>query len=142
MAGLAATLMRKANDVHVALYRRSRGRRFNTVKGRPILLLTVNGRTTGTPRTNPVAYLQEGASWVVAGSGGGSTAEPQWFRNLRRADRAAVEIGDVRTEVGVQVAEGAAYDDLWQKLIDVAPFFDGYRVKSGRVIPLAVLSPV
>lgn len=135
------TLMIKGNATHVALYRRTGGRHFNRIKGLPVCLLTVPGRKTGTPRTTPVVYFERAGSWLVVGSAGGAKADPQWFRNLRIAARATLEIGDRKHEVSVHITEREERDALWAWVVDQAPFFDGYRKKSGRTIPIAALTP-
>lgn len=141
MAKLRNALGVKANAIHVWLYRRSRGRRFNKVKGMPVALLTVAGRRTGVPHTTPVVYLEVEGTWVVAGSAGGAKPEPQWFRNLRATDRATIEIGGTRNAVAVHVAQGEQRDQLWARLLDKGDFWQKYADESGRVIPLATLSP-
>jgi deazaflavin-dependent oxidoreductase (nitroreductase family) len=53
----------------------------------PNLLLTVRGRSSGKPRTFPVAVVQvEGRRWV-----GGAYGDVQWTRNLRAAGEADLE---------------------------------------------------
>jgi deazaflavin-dependent oxidoreductase (nitroreductase family) len=141
MSTLMKTLMSKANATHVALYRRTGGRHFNRIKGLPVCLLAVPGRKTGTPRTTPIVYFERAGSWLVVGSAGGAKADPQWFRNLRMADQATLEIGDRKHEVSVHITEGEERDALWVWVVEKAPFFDGYRKKSGRTIPIAVLTP-
>jgi deazaflavin-dependent oxidoreductase (nitroreductase family) len=141
MSGLVKALMRKGNAMHVALYRRTGGRHFNRVRGLPVCLLTVPGRKTGKQRTTPMAYFERDGSWLVVGSAGGAKADPQWFRNLRMVDRATLQIGDRTHEVSVRDAEGEERDALWASVVEQAPFFDGYRKKSGRTIPIAVLTP-
>lgn len=130
-----------AKNVHVALYRRFRSPLVRTIKGMPILLLTVRGRKSGTPMTTPVVYLRRGTTYVVAGSNGGAKPEPQWFKNLRAASSATIEVDELRTDVAVHEATGDEYDRLWAELVATAPFFEGYRNRSGRRIPLAVLTP-
>ena len=107
----------------------------------PVLLLTSAGRRSGTPRTTPLVYLENGDSWVVTGSAGGTPTEPQWFQNLRATDRATVEVGEARTGVSVHIADAEEREDLWQRLVAVAPYFAGYQKKCDRVIPMAVLTP-
>jgi deazaflavin-dependent oxidoreductase (nitroreductase family) len=133
--------MRRGNAFNTWVYRRSRGRRMGKIKGLPVLLLTVRGRKTGVPHTVPVTYLREGASWIVIGSAGGMPEEPQWFRNLRATERAVVEVGADRHDVTVAVANPELRDELWQRVIAVAPFFEGYQKKASRVIPIALLTP-
>jgi deazaflavin-dependent oxidoreductase (nitroreductase family) len=140
--GVANRMMRAGNAAHVALYRRFDVGFLRSVRGMPVLLLTVAGRSSGTLRTSPVGYFRDGGAYVVCGSAGGAAAEPQWFRNLRHADTAVIEVGDERIEVDVEVAHDAERDRLWRRLLEVAPFFGGYEARAaGRVIPLAALTP-
>jgi deazaflavin-dependent oxidoreductase (nitroreductase family) len=134
-------LMRTGNATHVALYRRTRGRRFNRVRGLPVCLLTVPGRKTGTPHTTPMAYFDRAGGWLVVGSAGGAKTDPQWFRNLRAAPRVTVEIGDQKHDVSVHIPQDEEREALWASVVEQAPSFDAYRTKSGRTIPLALLTP-
>jgi deazaflavin-dependent oxidoreductase (nitroreductase family) len=136
-------LFRSANPLAVRLYRRSGGKRGGTAKGLPVLLVTVRGRRSGLERTTPVAYFEVDGAYLVSGSGGGMAPEPQWFRNLRRADRAMVEVGrDVRP-VAARVLDRPERDRVWADVVlPRAPFFAKYEERSGRVIPLALLTPV
>jgi F420H(2)-dependent quinone reductase len=77
-------LVRMSRALSNSLYRVSGGRLMGTVRGMPVLLITVAGRKTGTKRTNPVLYFEDDGKYVVTGSNGGSAKEPQWFQNLRR----------------------------------------------------------
>lgn len=133
----------RANRTAVALYRRSGGRIGGRAKGLPVLLVTVAGRRSGIERTTPVVYFEVGGDYLVCGSGGGMQVEPEWFRNLRRASRAAVTVGDgtVR-EVAVRVLPRDERDKVWDDLVlERAPFFKKYEEKSARTIPLALLTP-
>jgi len=136
--------MRAVNALAVSLYRRSGGRIGGSAKGVDVLLLTVAGRRTGKPHTVPVAYLEHGDGYLVTGSGGGMRDEPQWFRNLRSADGAEVEIeiGRTRTPAVVHVSQDDERDALWHDVVLArAPFFAKYQDKSGREIPVATLVP-
>lgn len=137
-------LMRAGNGLAVFLYRRSNGRIGGSARGGTrVLLLTVPGRKTRTPHTTPVSYFEAEGGYVVTGTGGGSKQDPQWFRNLRAASRAHVELGPRHLDVDVQVASGAERDRLWREVVLArAPSFATYEEKSERVIPVAVLTPV
>lgn len=128
--------------LNIRIYRASKGRLMGKVRGTPVLLLTVSGRKTGVPRTTPVAYVKDGERFIVTGSAGGLPTEPQWFRNLRAAPQAEVEVGAQRFPVSVSVAEGDEHDRLWRLLVSQAPFFGDYQAKTERQIPMAVLTPV
>lgn len=140
---LMQAAMRAAKPLGVRLYERSDGRRGGTAKSLPVLLLTVTGRRTGTPRTTPVAYLHHDGNYLIAGSGGGMAQEPQWFRNLRHADWAAIRTGADTHEVTVRIPDRSERDHLWNDVVLVkAPFFAKYQRKSARLIPLAVLTQI
>lgn len=125
----------------VWLYRSSNGRVGGTAKGLPILLLTVPGRRTGTPRTVAVVYFEHAGGYLVTGSAGGMKNHPQWFRNIRAAGRARIQIGNQGHDVDARVVEGAERDELWHDVVLVrAPFFAKYQEKSGRVIPIVALT--
>jgi deazaflavin-dependent oxidoreductase (nitroreductase family) len=135
--------MRAANGMAVSLYRRSKGRIGGKAGGgTPVLLLTVPGRKTGTPRTAPVSYFEAEGGYVVTGTSGGSKVEPQWFRNLRAAPSAHVELGAKHLDVVVHVASDADRDRVWRDVVLArAPSFAKYEKKSGRAIPVAILTP-
>jgi deazaflavin-dependent oxidoreductase (nitroreductase family) len=135
-------LIRAGRALNNGLYRATGGRLMGTVRGMPVLLLTVRGRKTGAMHTTAVLYLEDDGTYLVTGSGGGSAKEPQWFQNLRRADEAEIEVGRRRLGVSVTVADGAQREILWQKLLVHAPFFADYQAKVERQIPMAVLTPV
>src|SRR4029453_10330858 len=87
-------LMRTGNRVGVWVYRRSGGRIGGRAVDRvPVLLLTVPGRRSGQLRTTPLGYFEDGGGYLVVGSGGGMPDDPDWFKNLRAAPTAEVEIG-------------------------------------------------
>jgi hypothetical protein len=46
-----------ANNIHVGLYRMSRGKFAGNIANLPILLITTVGRKSGKPHTNAVVFL-------------------------------------------------------------------------------------
>jgi deazaflavin-dependent oxidoreductase (nitroreductase family) len=143
MASFQRTAMRAAGAVTVRLYRASGGRLMGKARGgAPVLLLTVAGRKSGVEHTTAVSYFKDAGGFVVTGSAGGAPSEPQWFRNLRHADRAVIEVGPKRIDVTVSIAGADSHKVLWRKLIAAAPSFAKYQTKVQREIPMAVLTPV
>ncbi|MBA3339203.1 MAG: nitroreductase family deazaflavin-dependent oxidoreductase [Geodermatophilaceae bacterium] len=140
MASIQNRIVRAVSGLNIRLYRASSGRVMGKVRGIPLLLLTVAGRKTGAKHTVPVSYFEDDGRYVVTGSAGGTPAEPQWFRNLRQAEKATIEVGPKRMEVSVAVAGPDEHKILWEKLIAKAPFFAKYETKAGREIPMATLT--
>ncbi len=83
------------------------------MNGRPLLLLTVPGRRSGTLRTVPVLYFDHSGGYLVVGTGMGSKTTPQWFRNLQAAGRARIRIREREHEVDAHVAADPERAQLW-----------------------------
>jgi F420H(2)-dependent quinone reductase len=141
MASARRVAMRAFGALSIRMYRASGGRLMGSMGGTRVLLLTVAGRKTGVKHTTVVAFIEDGGRFVVAGSAGGSPSEPQWFRNLRSADRAEIEVGPRRLGAAVAVAAPDEREVLWRQLVGQAPSFAAYQAKLDRVIPLAILTP-
>jgi deazaflavin-dependent oxidoreductase (nitroreductase family) len=142
MGVLRHRVMRTGNRIGVWLHRVARGR-LDSAGGARVLMITSPGRRTGLPRSTMVRFLEHDGGFLVWGSGSGSPTEPDWFRNLRRAERCRVEVGTRGTDVHAQVLEGAERDRVWREVVLAqAPQVAKYERKAGRKIPVAVLRPV
>ena len=104
------------------------------------MILTVAGRRSGTPFSNPVAYFERDGDWLVVGSAGGLPDDPQWFRNLRATDTAGVDLRDQHHDVAVRVLEGEERDDAFAQVLRENPSFGAYEGKAGRPMPVAHLT--
>jgi deazaflavin-dependent oxidoreductase (nitroreductase family) len=142
MSSASTRLTRWGNAIGVWLYRRTGGRLVGPSRGTTIGLLTTPGRNTGILRTVSIGFHPNGAGYVVAGTGSGSPREPQWFRNLRATPHAEIQIRATRTDVDVRIAENNERERLWNDVILAqAPWRQRYEKKSGRIIPVAILTP-
>jgi len=144
MSRVMHRLVHTGNAVGVSLYRRSRGRIGGRgAGGVRVLLLTVPGRRTGLPRTTAVGYFAHEGCYLVVGSGGGMDHDPDWFRNLRKASVAMVQIGSGTFPASVRVLTGEERDTAFRDVVvaQVQRFAD-YEAKSGRTMPLALLTPL
>ena len=136
-------LTRAGNRIAVGLYRRLNGRLSSGRKNVNVLLITVPGRRTGQPRSTCVRFLRTPEGPVVWATGSGSARDPDWFRNLRAADLADVQIGRDRLRVRPRELSGAARDTMWtDTILARAPEVARYARKAGRTIPVAVLHPL
>jgi deazaflavin-dependent oxidoreductase (nitroreductase family) len=130
------------NAIGVFIHRAGKGR-LDAYGDETVLMLTSPGRRTGLPRSTMVRYLDHDGGYLVWGTGSGSTSEPDWFRNLRRASHAQVEIGTAFTEVTPEILSGAERDRVWHDVVlAAAPGVAKYEAKAGRIIPVALLRPV
>jgi deazaflavin-dependent oxidoreductase (nitroreductase family) len=106
-----------------------------------MLLLDHVGAKSGTRRTTPLLYVEDGADLVMVASKGGFPKHPAWFHNLRANPATTVQVGSERRPVQARVAAPEERDRLWA-LVDAAyPGYEDYRARANREIPLVVLEP-
>ena len=68
-------------EEHVRVYRETAGERGYRWRGTTILLLTTEGRKSGTSRTTPLIHRTDGERWVIVASKGGTPENPAWYRS-------------------------------------------------------------
>ncbi len=89
----------------------------------PNVLLTVRGRSSGLPRSAPVAIAElDGQRWIIAAYG-----DVQWVRNLRAAGEGEIRHGGRSEQVGAaELTPGAAiafYRDTLPAFVRSLPWF-------------------
>lgn len=137
---MSPRMARMGNRIAVWLYRRSDGR---LVGGGKVLMLTVPGRRTRLPRSTCVRFLETDEGLVVWGTASGAPRDPDWFRNLRAANLAEVQVGRDAFRVRPRELLGAEREATWQDTVLArAPEVTRYARKAGRTIPVAVLERV
>lgn len=136
---------RRSTKIHVAVYRRTRGRVGGNLPGwsQPrIALVDHMGAKTGTKRTSPLLYHEHGDAIVVAGTKAGQPTHPAWFHNLMANPDTTVQIDSEVREVRARLATDEERDQLWKKMVAIYPGYDFYeRNAKGRKIPVVILDP-
>lgn len=134
---------RRSTKIHVAVYRRTRGRMGGNLPGWPhvrIALLDHTGAKTGVKRTSPLMYHEHGDAIVVAGTKAGQPTHPAWFHNLMANPDTTVQIGAQVRQVHARLAADEERDRLWEKMVAAFPGYEFYeRNAKGREIPILVL---
>jgi deazaflavin-dependent oxidoreductase (nitroreductase family) len=147
--------MRVMEAANISVFRLSKGRVGGTIFGAPVVLLTTSGRTSGRRRTKPLLSLEDGTSWIVAGSRGGTTRNPDWYENLLAFIRSTTTAGaakltppEVEAAAGHRVAvkprvlHGPERELWWSELVGVYPKFEAYQQRvPHREIPVVRLTP-
>jgi deazaflavin-dependent oxidoreductase (nitroreductase family) len=142
MSTLQRRLTRVGNRIGVWMYRTLDGRLSSGSKDVHVLMITTPGRRTGIPRSTCVRYLEVAGGFVVWGTGSGSARDPDWFRNLRNAEVADVQMRARHLRVRPSELVGVEREAMWNDLVLAqAPDVAKYARKAGRPIPVAVLRP-
>ena len=135
-------LFRRAVGGHTLAYRLTGGLVGHRVPGAPpSLLLDHVGAKSGTKRTAPLAYLEDGDDYVLVASKGGHPRNPAWFYNLRAHPDVTIQVGTSRKKVRARVATAEERRRLWPKVVDNYGGFEGYQQRTEREIPLVILEP-
>jgi F420H(2)-dependent quinone reductase len=136
------TVLSRGARAHVALYRLTGGivgRRIPAIP--PMLLLDHVGAKSGTKRTTPLAYLEDGDDHVIVASKGGWPKHPAWFHNLKAHPDTTIQVGPRKIPVTARVATPEERKRLWPRVVDLYSGFAGYQEKTDRLIPLVILEP-
>ncbi len=143
MTALKKRMTRAGGQIGVWMYRRLDGRLSSGSKDVHVLMITAPGRRTGLPRSTCVRYLETDEGYLVWGTGSGSPQDPDWFRNLRRADTVDVQVRADHLRARPRELLGPERDAVWRDVVLAqAPEVAKYEKRAGRVIPVAVLTRV
>jgi len=129
------------NDAIIREFRENGGK-VASFATQPLLLLSHRGARTGTQRTNPLAYFDDGDRYVVVASKGGAPTNPDWYHNLKAHPRATIEVGTDRFDVTAREATGAERNRLWAMITDRNPAFAEYEGATDRTMPVMILRAV
>ncbi len=135
--------------IHRFVYRVSGGRLGSSLGGMPMLLLTNVGRKTGKQRVTPLLYVedrdQDRASdrtrWVVIASNAGDDRHPAWWLNLQSHPDTTIQVGTAHHDVRARRATPEEGERIWPKLVATYGYYDAYRERAPRDIPVVILAP-
>ena len=135
-------VLRRLMGAHTFIYRASGGLIGRSIPGAPpMLLLDHVGAKSGTKRTSPLAYLEDGDDVVIVASKGGYPRNPGWFYNLRANPDTTVQIGRERRDVHARVADPKERAELWPRIVELYGGYSEYQERTDREIPLVILEP-
>jgi deazaflavin-dependent oxidoreductase (nitroreductase family) len=122
-------------------FRANDGRVGGTFEGTPLLLLHHTGAKSGKRRINPLAYQSDGGRYVVFASKAGAPTNPDWYHNLKAQPNTTIEVGGDTIDVAASEATGEERERLFRTQAERVPQFAEYEKRTGRVIPVIVLTP-
>jgi len=135
-------LVRIGNRLSVWMYRASDGRLLNTNKAK-VLMITTPGRRTGVLHSTCVRYLETPDGYLVWGTASGAPRDPDWFRNMRQAKVADVQIGATTIQARPRQLPAGEREAAWNNtVLAQAPEVAKYAEKARRTIPVALLEPI
>jgi deazaflavin-dependent oxidoreductase (nitroreductase family) len=131
-----AETMKAFNKSIVDEFHANGGKVGGPFEGATLLLLTTTGAKSGQPRLAPLAYLTIDGTMIIIGSKAGADTNPDWVHNLRANSRAHIEVGTDAYDVVARELPPQERDEMYPKVVALAPGFGDYQAKTSRVIPL------
>ena len=123
-------------------FERTAGREANTLQGKPVIVLTSVGASSGRLRKTALMRVEHDGRYAVVASKGGAPENPAWFRNLVEHPLVELQDGAVTKDYVAHEASGAERDEWWARANEVWPAYATYQTKTDRLIPVFVLVPV
>jgi deazaflavin-dependent oxidoreductase (nitroreductase family) len=125
----------------VELFERTSGAEGNTMRGRPIIVLTSKGAKSGKLRKTPLMRVEHDGEYAVVASLGGAPKHPVWYYNLVANPHVELQDGPIKRDYDAHEATGEEKDLWWKRATATWPDYDEYQTKTERSIPLFVLTP-
>jgi deazaflavin-dependent oxidoreductase (nitroreductase family) len=127
----------------VETFEGSDGAQANTMRGRPIVVLTMRGAKSGNIRKVPLMRVEHGGAYLAVASVGGAPKNPVWVHNVRAEPRLALQDGaDLFEVVARELAPGEERDTWWARAVEAFPLYADYQRRTDRLIPLFLLERV
>jgi deazaflavin-dependent oxidoreductase (nitroreductase family) len=119
----------------------SGGSEANTLRGRPIIVLTSVGAKSGKLRKTPLMRVEHDGAYAVVASKGGAPEHPTWYWNLVEEPHVELQDGAVRKDYDARLVEGDERATWWARAVEAWPDYAGYQTRTDREIPVFVLEP-
>lgn len=120
----------------------SNGAEANTMRGKPIVLLTSVGAKSGKLRKSPLMRVEHDGRYAVVASLGGAPKHPVWYYNVVANPHVELQDGPVRQDYMAREVFGAEKAEWWERAVDAWPDYANYQKKTEREIPVFVLEPM
>jgi len=128
----------------VAEYEASGGTRANTLRdtGIPVIILTMRGRTSGKVRKIALMRVEHDGEYALVASYGGAPANPVWYDNMVADPEIMIQDGPRPGDFTVREVFGDERATWWERSVPIYSPYAEYQLKTDRLIPILVASPV
>ena len=126
----------------VARYESSGGTEGTTLRGMPVVVVTMRGARSGNLRKVPLMRVEHAGEYAVVASDGGAARHPLWYHNLVVAELVELQDGPHRQDMVVREVTGDEKALWWRRAVEAYPDYADYQRRTDRPIPVFVLSPL
>jgi deazaflavin-dependent oxidoreductase (nitroreductase family) len=126
----------------VQAYESSGGTEGTTLRGLPVVLLTMVGASSGKLRKVPLMRVEHEGRYAAVASQGGAPKHPAWYRNLKEHPQLELQDGPAKGDYTAREVTGEEKAQWWERAVAAFPDYADYQRKTEREIPVLVLEPV
>lgn len=121
-------------------FEQSNGQEANTMKGKPIILLTTKGAKSGKLRKTPLMKVEHDGEYAVVASLGGAPKHPVWYHNIVKEPHVELQDGPDKKDYTAREVTGDEKAAWWDRAVEAWPDYAEYQKKTDRQIPVFVLT--
>lgn len=118
----------------------SDGAQADTLRGRPIIVLTSVGAKTGKLRKTALMRVEHDGEYAVVASLGGAPKHPVWYWNLLANPHVELQDGAQKHDYTAREVFGDEKAVWWERAVATWPDYAEYQKKTDRQIPVFVLT--
>jgi deazaflavin-dependent oxidoreductase (nitroreductase family) len=134
--------MTEFNNKVIEEFRANGGKVGGQFAGAPMVLLTTKGAKSGKSYVHPLVYTKDGDRYVLIASFAGAPKHPSWYHNIVADPTVTLEIGKEKFQAKAKITSGDERERLYNAQAALMPFFDDYRKKTSRQIPVIALTRI
>jgi len=123
----------------VEAYESSGGTQGTTLRGMPVVLLTMVGARSGKLRKVPLMRVEHEGAYAAIASMGGAPQNPTWYVNLVQHPGLELQDGPAKWDVTAREVTGDERAAWWDRAVAAFPDYADYQLKTDRQIPVFVL---
>jgi deazaflavin-dependent oxidoreductase (nitroreductase family) len=131
---------KRARD-QVELYESSGGRQGTTLRGLPVVIVTMRGAKSGKLRKVPLMRVEHDGHYALVASMGGAPEHPVWYHNLLAEPHVEIQDGPEKQDMVVREVLGDEKSLWWERCVQAYPDYADYQRTTDRQIPVLVASP-
>lgn len=121
-------------------YEESGGVCGTTMRGMPVIIVTTSGAKSGRLRKVPLMRVEHDGEYAAVASMGGAPKNPLWYLNLIADPHVEVQDGPVVQAMTAREVTGREKAIWWARCVAAFPDYAEYQAKTGRAIPVFVLT--
>ena len=110
-----------------------------TLQGKPVVVVTMQGRRSGKVRKAALMRVEHDGRYAIVASKGGDDHHPGWYHNIVAHPDVTLQDGTLVQDMRAREVAGAERDEWWQRSVDAWPAYADYQRKTDRTIPVFLL---